>query len=62
MPAASAMAAPVQWVASCGGSVAVRATTRSMTSSPPRAGTRLSNTPGGRARHLEQRHHGAANS
>ena len=31
MPAASAMAAPVQWVASCGGSVAVKATTRSMT-------------------------------
>src|SRR3954447_9124347 len=34
MPAASAIAAPVQWVASCGGSVAVRATTRSMTSWP----------------------------
>src|SRR5262245_1196336 len=28
MPAASAMAAPVQWVASCGGSVAVRAEQR----------------------------------
>ena len=34
MPAASAIAAPVQWVASCGGSVAVSATTRSMTSWP----------------------------
>jgi hypothetical protein len=32
MPAAAAMAAPVQWVASCDGSVAVSVTTRSMTS------------------------------
>ena len=39
MPAALAMAAPVQWVASCGGSVAVSATTRSMTSWPS-GGTR----------------------
>ena len=40
MPAALAMAAPVQWVASCGGSVAVRATTRSMTSWPSGANPR----------------------
>ena len=39
MPAALAIAAPVQWVASCGGSVAVRATTLSMTSWPS-GGTR----------------------
>ena len=39
MPAALAMAAPVQWVASCGGSVAVSATTWSMTSWPS-GGTR----------------------
>src|SRR5829696_6820751 len=38
-PAALAMAAPVQWVASCGGSVPVRATTLSMTSWPS-GGTR----------------------
>jgi hypothetical protein len=38
-PTALAIAAPVQWVASCGGSVAVRATTLSMTSWPS-GGTR----------------------
>ena len=44
MPAALAMAAAVQWVASCGGSVAVSATTRSITSCPSgltREGPRL---------------------
>ena len=39
MPTALAIAAPVQWLASCGGSVAVRATTLSMISWPS-GGTR----------------------